>query len=238
MLNETKVLDYIKDNLGFGFVQIELSDSQILDYVQKYTLNEFSHYVPEVRKLSLNLTLDINKVPNRENEYYLYDPDNREILNVKNIYFTASNYLIFGHPLIGAFNQNDLRNWALDVYVAGMLKSHSSFHYTFNFQHPNILRISPIPRNLDYVLVEYERMQSPDFSGIPNDLHRTFLDLALADIMIVIGRIRKKYSGQTRTPWGEIPLNDEILEEGNSKKRDIIDKLERLSLLNVSISIW
>jgi len=38
MLNDFQVLKYIKDNLAFTFMFIELSDEKILEYVKTYTL--------------------------------------------------------------------------------------------------------------------------------------------------------------------------------------------------------
>ena len=84
----------------------------------------------------------------------------------------------------------------------------------------------------------YERLQPPDFRKIPTAHHRLFLDLCLADIMIILGRIRKKYSGgNLRTPFGEIPLEAEIFEEGKEKKREILERLDRFFIPDISIEI-
>ena len=54
--------------------------------------------------------------------------------------------------------------------------------------------------------------------------------------MMVIGRIRKKYGGGTlRTPFGEIPLDSDVYEEGKELKREVIEVLERLYIPNVRI---
>ena len=47
MLNQTRLLSYIKQNLGFPFQFIELKDEEILSYVEEFTLREFSHYFPD-----------------------------------------------------------------------------------------------------------------------------------------------------------------------------------------------
>jgi hypothetical protein len=109
--------------------------------------------------------------------------------------------------------------------------------YTYEFEHPNVVRISPYPfNNLQFCTVEYERMSADDFREIPNDLHRYFLDLALADIMINIGRIRKRYGGgNLRTPFGEIPLESDIFDEGKTLRSEVIEKLERLYVPNIRI---
>lgn len=233
MLNIGRVLDYVKSELGFPFIEIELEDDKILEYIVKFTLREFSYYVPNIKKIGLNLDLAANIVPGRSNEFYINDPEGIEILNVKQIYPKLAEYLIHGQPPMGALSFGELKNWAVDNELSGMLKSYSSFDMTFEFTHPNIVRISPVVNNAGTITVEYERMQPEDFSGIPNEYQWLFQDLALADIMIILGRIRKKYGGQIRSPWGEIPLGDEILDEGKEKKREILEKLSLGPVLNV-----
>jgi hypothetical protein len=237
MLNQTRVLNYIKDNLAFPFMQLELEDDKIVEYFTTNTLREFSYYVPEVKTVPIDLNLDSTHVPDKQNEYYIFEPQGLEILNVVECYFDQSNWYALGHPPFGAFNHFELREWALQVEMAGQTKMFSSFDYTYEFKHPNIVRVSPaFPTQLRFFTVEYERQQNPDLSGVPNDLQLDFQKLALADIQIVIGRIRKKYGGgNLRTPFGEIPLESEVLDEGKEMKRDIIEKLERLFIPNVRI---
>lgn len=235
MLNQNRVLNYIKHNLGFPFQHLEYEDEKIVEYFTTYSLREFSHYVPEVKKIPLNLTLDINKVPNIENEFYITDPQNIEILNVIELYFPGNELYMHGHPFFGPWTHFEIREWSLATEMANQLKTFSSFDTTFEFTHPNIIRISPVPTE-HTVIVEYERIQSSDLGGIPNDFQVLFCDYALADMMIILGRIRTKFGGgNMRTAFGEIPIGAEILDEGKEKKRELIEKLERLSLPNVTI---
>jgi len=78
MLNDAKVLKYIKNNLGWPFMHLEWSDEQILDYVKSDTIREWSYYVPNVKKMPLNLAQESLKVPGRVNEWYLNEPEGRE----------------------------------------------------------------------------------------------------------------------------------------------------------------
>ena len=237
MLNDSKVLNYIKRNLGFPFMHLEWSDEEILEYIKEDTIREWSYYIPDVKKMALNPQLESNRVPGRTNEFYLSEPDGREILNVVDIYFDQGNLYALGHPPFGVFSEFELRDWALRVSQAMTTKMFSSWDYTFEFQHPNIVRISPYPvQDMRAVTVEYERMSQDDFSEIPNDLHKYFLDLSLADVMIALGRIRKRYGGgNLRTPFGEVPLESDIFDEGKTLKSEVIEKLERLFIPNVSI---
>lgn len=236
MLDDAKVLNFIKRNLSWPFMHLELSDKEILDYVKDATIRDWSYYVPDVKKMGLNLNLEANKVVGRSNEFYLNEPEGREILNVKNLFFDQGNLYSLGHPPFGVFSEFELREWAYQVNAAMTTKMFSSWDYTFEFEHPNIVRISPYPfNNTQFVTVEYERMSSTDFREVPNDLHRYFLDLALADIMIALGRIRKRYSDQIKTPFGDIPLSGEIFDEGKTLRSETIEKLERLFTPNIKI---
>lgn len=236
MLNSTQVLGYIKDNLAFPGMHLEWDDEKIIQYVQDYSLKEYSHYFPEVKTLGLNLQLDANKVPGRQNEYYIVEPEGAEILNIVEIYFSETTHIFYGHPPLGPMSQGELRTWSLDVSVSQMLKAFGEWDYTYEFFHPNRVRISPIPTSELWVAVEYERMQPSDFRGVRNDLRQFFLELALADVMIAIGRIRKRYGGgNLRTPFGEIPLESDIYEEGKEKKERVLEKLTVGSLPNVIV---
>jgi hypothetical protein len=235
MLNHSRVLAYIKDFMGFPHVHLELTDKQIIQRFVTYTLREFSEYIPDVKKIPLNFNDKKYKVPNIQNEFYIKDPDNIEILNVVDVYFDGTDNLITGAPIFGPMSHYEIREWALAESMSKDLKQFSSFDKTFEFRTPNILRISPVPTTGSFCTVEYERMQPEDMRGIPNEHQILFCKLALADTMIQIGRIRKKYGGQIRTPFGEIPLNDEVGDEGKELKRECIEKMERLFLPNVSV---
>ena len=226
MLNTNRVLNYVKTNLGFPFQQLEWEDPTIIEYIQTYTLREFSMYFPEIKKVNLNYSDPNIKVPGRQNEYYITDPEGLEILNVVDLYQDQSELIFHGHPPMGAFTHGEIDDFALAVTMAMDTKMFSSFDTTFEFRHPNVIRISPVPHNTSTFTVEYERVQPPDLRGIRNEFQIMFCELSLADVMIALGRVRKKYGdGNLRTPFGEIPLNSDIYEEGKEKKREILDKL-------------
>ncbi len=237
MLNESRVVNYVKDNIGFPFMFIEFSDEQIIEYIQTYTLREFSQYFPDTTTVAYSSTyLDANKVPGKSNEYYISDYEGREILGVKDIYFPVGDFLLHGHPPLGPLNMGELTSWVLSVEVSMWVKQFSSFDHTFEFKHPNIVRISPVISNIEHVAIEYERMHAQDFSTINMDISHWFLELGLADIMIRIGRIRRRYSGgNLRTPFGDIPIEGEILDEGKEKKREVLEKLQMGPLMNVTV---
>jgi hypothetical protein len=235
MLNESRVLNYIKSHLGFPFQFLEKTDEEIMQYVQEYTIREWSEYNPQPdRILMLDVTAERTKVPGKQNEYYLEEPEGLEIFNVVDVYYNMSDLLVHGHMPLGPLSYGDLANWALATQMAVDLKQFSSFDKSFIFKHPNVLRISPVfsLASEKWVAVQYERMQPKDFSGIPNEFQILFCDFALADIMIMLGRVRKRYT-DLKTPFGDIPVSAEIFDEGTTKKKEILDRLIAGTLTNV-----
>jgi hypothetical protein len=234
MLNDYKVLKFVKDQLAFSWSFIELTDEQILEWIKEYTLKEFSQFFPDLNTIGYNPNLARNKVAGKANEYYIEDPEGLEILGIKDIYWPQGDYLLHGHPPLGPLSLGELANWALSVEVSMWVKQFSSFDHTFEFKHPNIVRISPVIDNMDFIAIEYERCQPPDFRKVRNDLQHWFLELSLADIMIMIGRIRNRYGDMLKTPFGEIPLQaNQLYDEGKEKKRELLEKLTVGSLPNV-----
>jgi len=236
MLNDNLVLDYIKENLSFPFQKLEIDDDKILDYTKKFTLRKFSYYVPDKNKISLNMNLEINKVPSRTNEFYIRDPEGIDIMNVIEVIPMQGDYLMTGHPIMGGFGIPSIREWALNVNNAMTVRTFSDQDKTWEYQPPNIIRITNRVFAWDRCTVEYERLQPVDFRKIPTDLHMLFLDYALACMMVNIGRIRKKYAqGNLRTPFGEIPIGDEIFDEGQTNKQEIEQRMETLFTPNLNV---
>jgi hypothetical protein len=236
MLNQNMVLEYVKDNLSFPFMQLEFTDEQILDYMKKYTLREFSRYFPDKKQMGLNLQLPATQVQGFQNRYYIFEPEGIEVLNVSEVIMPMSAEILFGHPYRGVISAWETPSFILDTEMARTAKKWSDYNYTFHFHPPNILEILPIPRNATVSIVLYERMQPENLEFIPMDVMQPFLDLCLSKEMIRIGRIRRKYSNM-KTPFGDIEVNaDALYEEGKELYRETIDKLEKGSLPNVTIS--
>ena len=94
-----------------------------------------------------------------------------------------------------------------------------------------MFRVSP--KYSGMATIEYERSHDPELSSINPELHDVFIDLCLGMFMMMIGRLRQKYN-TTTTPFGEIPLNgDLIYNDGKEVYDKVIDKMETHALTNV-----
>jgi len=235
MLDPGKVLRYIKRQLGHPVLPLEMEDDQILEFVREFTLQEFSSYVPDKKHVVVDPSDSNQRDPLVKNRFFIHDPDDCEILNVVDINWGWGDTEIFyGHPPYGALSYDALPEWALAVEKARNLKLFGAFNdYTYHFIHPNQIEVIPDPSAP--FRVNYERQHPPDFGTIPLQMERYFLDLALADIKIQLGNIRKRYS-EISTPFGTIPVNAEIGDEGKELKEKVIEKLQTV-VPNVVIDI-
>jgi hypothetical protein len=231
MISWSFVLERIKDELGLPFQPLEKEDAEIIDYLKRNAVKKFSKYFPAKRKTAVDTSNPDFQVPNRYSEYYIVDPNGRNILDVINIYTTMSEDLVLGHPWIGVFTYDSVPHYALQVHLANTTKLWSIYNHTIEFSPPNILRITPIYKGR--FAVEYEAELDSELSDLDPQLEDYFVELCLAMTMRQIGRIRRKYSN-IQTPFGDIQLNaEELYSEGEQKLTELIEKFETGSMPNI-----
>lgn len=235
MLTWSHIIARIHEELSLPFQMIEKSDMQIIDYLKRNALKKFEMYFPQKWRISVNCSDPAIKVPGRYSEFYLIDPDDREIKNVTAFIPNLGGDLMTGHPIVGPWSFEQLENWSLAVFKSRNLKVFSNFNYTTEFIPPNQFRISP---KYDAVgVVEYERSHDPELSTINPELNDVFIDLCQSMLFMMIGRLRKKFSNTT-TPFGEIPLNGEdLFNEGKEIYDRTIELMKAGSVPNVIVDI-
>lgn len=232
MLDWNFVLERIKEELSFPFQVLEKSDEDIIDYCKRNSLKKFTKYIPDTNRITVNFSDEDIKVPGRQSEIYIIDPDDRDVLNIKRFYPTLGTQLLNNHPYWGAYSFGELEEWALQQHNAGVLNTFSNYNYTFEFMPPNMMRVSP--KFTGSATIEYERDHDPELSTIYPDLHDDFVDLCMGMVFMMIGRIRQKFNSYN-TPVGQIEVNGDIVyNEGKEIYDRIIEKFERRALLNVT----
>lgn len=230
-----KVLYYIKRQLGFPHVGIELSDDDIEMEIKMFVIPEFSKYVPHENEVVLD-TEDPEVQTESSNVYKIFDPDGCSIMNVQKVIFDGNDLYSRGYPFTDPYASAELAMTyvqKIDEVETAMIFSGAAT--TFKFIQPNKIRIYPTVAS-KYITVRYERTHPEDLSTIPAEFETEFLNLALAHIMIICGSIRNKYQTIT-TPFGDIPLNADIRERGETIKQNIIDKLNQLPP-NILIDVY
>jgi len=152
MLSWSFVLERVKEELSLPFQVLERTDEQIVDYFKRNSLKKLGRYFPSVARISLDSSDPELKVPNRQSEYYVVDPEGRTILTIKDLITTFSDDLVMGHPILGAWSYGGVPEYALDSMMANNAKLFSIFDYTFEFIPPNIIRISPTTFSVEQLL--------------------------------------------------------------------------------------
>ncbi len=232
MLSWSFVTQRIKEELSLPFQELEYSDEKIKDYLQRNALVKYSRFFPQTWRYTFNTEDENIHVLGRDSEFYLVEPDDREIFNIKAFYPSGGTNLMLGHSIMGAWSYGgDLKEVLLANYQANNLRPFSQFNHTFEFITPNQFRITPKYSGVG--VLEYERSHDPELSTIKTDHHDIFIDLCFGMIGMNIGRLRKRYQN-IQTPFGEIPINgDDIFNDAKEVYDRTIEKLEAGSLLNV-----
>jgi hypothetical protein len=217
----SNVIDYIKMNLGANVNRIELSDEQIQEILENHTLPEFSNY--DSLRIYHRMTRHdiVSDYPIRR---YQINTDYR-ILDVNK---KINNSMM--DDLIGAveLGTTDLADFLVKRNATDMRLSVSPTE-TYRFVAPDILELietgfynSTIEFVLELGVVH------KDVSTISPSLYDQFRSLALGDIMINLGRIRKRF-GQLSTPYGTIDNNaDALIQEGKELKNQVLDTFRML----------
>ena len=231
MLTWSIILTRIRDELALPNHLLEKTNEQIIEYLKEAALRKIADYVPDVNRLSIDAGDESTHVPLKQSEFYIVDPDDREIFGVLDMYTDYSTDILFGKRFIAAWSMEEVPSFELSNFRAGSTKLFSDFYYLYEFKHPNIICIRP--KYNDKFTVEYERAHDPELSTIPKIYETLFIDLCLGMFMKNIGRLRTRYTN-IQTAFGEIQLNGEdIKNEGNEILQTTIETLNRTVLTNV-----
>ena len=231
MLSWSFIVQRIKEELSHPFQMLEKSDPEIIDYLRRNALKKFEFYFPQRWRMTFDTTDPKIQVPGRTSEFFLIEPDEREIKTITEFIPTIGPSLFNDHPFQGAWTFDELPEWNLQVFKANNLKPFSNYHYTTEFIPPNQFRVSPIFRGR--ATIEYERSHDPELSTINPELDDHFIDLCIGMFFMMLGRLRQKYS-TTTTPFGEIPLNgDLIYNDGKEVYDRTLEEFKRMTVPNV-----
>jgi hypothetical protein len=232
----SKAVYFIKRQLGFPNVGIELYDEDIEMEIKMFVIPEFSKYVPHLNELLIDTT-NPETHTDQSNVYYIFDPDGRSILNILRVIPDESDLMFHNYPYTQPYANTDMvTQYVQDIENAETTMKFTGASKTFTFIQPNKIRIFPQQIEASPFIIRYEREHKEDLSTIPFEYETDFLYLALAHIMIICGNIRNKYQAIT-TPFGDVPLNADIRERGDTIKQSVIDKLNQLPP-NILIDVW
>ncbi len=222
------LIDYVKLNLGARTQAFELSDEEIIDIFREHTIPEFSKYEPLIKYY--RMTVDENLIT--ENPTYIYQFKNfcYKIMKVNNVIGTAT-----------------LMDMDLLYMQAGRQTSYdvSEFLMSANYAHMSAIAIPPqtwrffapdkieVMHSSDTMSFNYDFItelacihENP--TTVNPDMYNYLRDLALADIMIFVGRIRSRFETFT-TPYGEVQVASRSwVDEGNQLREKTLESLKNI----------
>jgi len=228
MLSWNEVIDQIKDEISMPNHMLEKSDQDIIKYVKRKSLGILNQEKPDVNKIYINLSDPSLKVEHRINEFYISDPDDRDIIQVTEFIPAMGGEIILGKSILPIMNYEQVPEYLLNNFTTNNAKAFSGYNYNYEFLYPNILRISPSYNQP--CVIEYERKHDEELTTIPASHHEIFKKLALGHVMQWIGRLRTNYQS-IQTPFGEIQLNGDNMKSDGAEL--VSQAMEELKLANI-----
>jgi len=234
-MNINTILDILlNQRLGLVEYKLDYLYPEIHRNLLTNTLPIFSQYFPYYRRFLYNPSQNKSDV---ENEYYLNIPEiDANKLKIISIADVRAKSGVEGNSFMDTY-----RPFALtieDVLVnsaATNIASLSNYSYrSFKFIPPNKVRLKGFGEYDVYITF---KLVYPSFSAIPDSVVEQFLDLAECDIKIFIYNKLKHYD-QLTMPIGNIDLKLGIFENGESERKELIDRFNTKGYPNKAIKFY
>jgi hypothetical protein len=226
--NYANLIDYIKLNLGASTNKFEFSDEQIADIICEHTLPLFSKYEPLIRYYRMEY--GTNLITENPTYVYQFKNFNYKIMKINNVIPTSSVEdlnMLYSQAL--RTNMQDVTEMLMNMNYMHMSTIAVAPH-TWRFFAPDKIEITRTTDTLTFsrdFIVDVACVH-PDPTTVNPDMYVYLRDLALADIMIYIGRIRSKFESFS-SPYGEVQVASRSwVDEGSQLRRDTIESLKNL----------
>jgi len=224
--NWDNLIDYIKLNMGAPALALEYSDEDMVKIIKNHVLPEFSRYIPLMRYYLMRE--EENCI--QENPTKIYEIKNfpYKIIKIDEI-ISQPGILDMLQTASTAIYSGDITNLLGANYV-NQAKTTVLADDTWTFLPPNKIELIKSMNSMwiyDNFIAKFACVHD-DPTTVDPDLYVYLRDLALAEIMLFIGRIRTKYQS-FNTPVGQVDMNaQEFIQEGQNLKREVLEKLDRL----------
>ena len=228
--NYSNLIDYIKLNLGASVNPLEITDDEMAEIIREYTLPVYSKYDPLIRYY--RVTYEENLITDTPTYVYQFHNFKYKIMKINKVIPTADIQdmnQVYSQALAQGFQ--DVTDYLMAMNVLHMQNIAVAPNGLWRFFPPNKIEIMKtadgwLTFSKDFI-TELACVH-PDPTTVNPDLYLYLRDLALADMMIYIGRIRTKYSSFT-TPYGQVEVTArELIDEGNQLRRETVESLKNL----------
>ena len=208
------LLRHIKSNLGSTVRPLPITDDEIMEIVIEESLPTFSKFYPYMYPVTINPNRDKIEDRNRSSVYVM-DTNGMEILGVAKVYRTD-----------GATEDNRYPYYAtnniFDMAIANNYLSLTNVPETFQFYPPSLVELFPKNFSDTDFMVVTKCVHLPSLQTIPINLKDEFFQLADIDVRIALYPILKQYD-QLNTPFGQIDLKINDLEDAKNERKEIIE---------------
>ena len=222
------LLDFIKLNLGASTNAFEFSDEEMIDIICEHVLPEFSKYSPLIRYY--RMTIEDNLITRNPTYVYQFKNFNYKIMKINNVIPTSSvEDLNMLYSQAMRSNAQDVTESLMNMNYLQMASIMTAPH-TWRFFSPDKIEIT---RTSDAITFSEDFIVDvacihPTPETINPDLYQYMRDLALADVMIYVGRVRSQFESFSG-PFGEVQVASRSwVDEGNQLRRDTIEALKTL----------
>ncbi len=222
------LLDWVKLNLGASTNSFEFSDEQMIDIFRDHTIPEFSKYIPLIRYY--RVTEEENLITDSPTRIYQFKNFCYQIMGVNSVIGTATiqdmDMLYMQGGQQSAYDVTDMLMQANYAQMAAIAVPPQ----TWRFFAPDKIEIihasDTMSLNRNFIAELNCIHDNP--TTVNPDQYNMLKDLALADIMIFVGRIRSKYESFT-SPFGEINIASRSwIDEGTQLREKAIEALKLL----------
>ncbi len=224
----SNLLDYVKLNLGASTSAFEFTDEQMIDIFRDHTIPEFSKYIPLIRYY--RMTADENLITESPTRVYQFKNFCYKIMKINSIIGTATlQDMDMLYLQAGRQAAYDVTEMLMNANYAHM-SAIAIPPQTWRFFAPDKIEIinatDTMSLNNDFIAELACIHENP--TTINPDQYNMLRDLALADIMIYVGRIRSKYESFT-TPYGEVQVAARSwVDEGTQLREKALEALKLL----------
>jgi len=226
--NYSNLIDYIKLNLGASTNKFEFTDEEMADIICEHTIPLYSKFDPLIRYYRMEYST--NLITENPTYVYQFKNFNYKIMKINQVIPSSSVEdlnMLYSQAL--RTNMQDVTEMLMNMNYMHMSNIAVAPH-TWRFFAPDKIEIT---RTTDTVTFSRDFIAEvacihPDPTTVNPDMYVYLRDLALADIMIYIGRIRSKFESFS-SPYGEVQVASRSwVDEGNQLRRDTVESLKNL----------
>ena len=220
------LIDYIKGELGAPVLNIELNDDDILNIIKKHVLPLFSRYDPLM--MYYTMFQETNCIQYEPTLIYQVKDFPYAIMRIDSI-ISKPNLIDWNQNVSVALYSGDITNLLGTNYML-QSKLEVIAQDTYKFLPPDKIELIKSNNSMwiyDDFIVKFACVHDNP-STVNPDLYEYLKQLALARVMIRLGRIRTKFQS-FQTPAGQVDLTaQELIQEGQQLHERVIQDLDRI----------